>query len=77
MQQLREGQLGAVVVRLRFGADGAYVGADVAAAVGDEDFERAVGAVAARWAFAANPQSSQGCRVPGVYFVPVTFYMRD
>ncbi len=76
-QQTREEQLGAVVVRLRFGAGGAYVGADIAAAVGDEDFERVVGAAAAQWTFAANPQSSEGCRVPSVFFVPVTFFMRE
>jgi hypothetical protein len=70
-----EGQLGAVVVRLRFDDRGAYRGADVAAYVGDQGFAHAAAAAAATWTYTV--EITPACSPAPVLYVPVTFTMGD
>lgn len=74
-QQAREGQLGAVVVRLRFSDQGAYQGASVAASVGDEDLQHNVAAAAATWTYSID--SLEGCKPAAILYVPIVFAMRE
>jgi TonB family protein len=69
--QAQNGQLGAVVLRLRFDETGQYLGADVAASVGDDNFEQRVLATASSWFYAAD--AAPGCKAPAVFYVPITF----
>lgn len=75
VSQSRRGGLGTVVVRLQFGDDGSFRGADIAASVGDERFEREVAEAAATWVYAVDIEN--GCRVLPVRYVPVAFYLRS
>lgn len=70
-----EGQIGAVVVRLRFGEHGEYQGADVAAAVGDEGFARAVSAAAATWTY--RLEMSADCKPSPILYSPTLFFVGD
>ncbi|MBL8552445.1 MAG: hypothetical protein JNJ73_20835 [Hyphomonadaceae bacterium] len=71
--QATEGQIAAVVVALRFDEAGAQIGTEIASAIGDQDFERAVSETAATWTYAA--QVANGCKLLRVYFVPVGFFV--
>jgi TonB family protein len=71
----REGQIGAVVMRMRFDASGAYQDAVLAASVGHEDLERSVVAAAGNWTYITDVNAD--CRVQRVVFMPVTFWMRQ
>lgn len=73
--QAYEGQIGAVVLRLRFGERGEYQGADVAAAVGDEGFARAVSTTAATWTYQVDMSSD--CKPSPIVYAPTIFYMRS
>jgi TonB family protein len=75
--QRREGQLGAVVVRLRFSEAGTMLGADIAASVGHEGFERLVADAIAQWRTSADTSNPPGCRVRPVLYVPVAFSYRQ
>lgn len=70
-QQGREGQLGAVVIGLRFDDQGLYQGADVMATVGDEEFGRSLAATASTWIY--TTAVSEGCRPARLLFVPIAF----
>ena len=69
--RLSEGQLGSVIVRLRFSDTGAYQGAEVAAYVGDESFEHNVAAAVAGWTYSVDV--SPACKPAQVLYAPVTF----
>lgn len=74
-QQAREGQLSAVVLRLRFDEQGRYLGASVAAAVGADDFARNVATAAANATYVT--QRDGGCRVSPIQYQRVTFVFRN
>jgi TonB family protein len=74
-QQLLEGQISAVVLRLRFDEHGSYLGATVAAAVGHEDLERNATAAVATWRYATQMEGS--CRVLPIQYTRVVFAFRD
>ena len=61
--------------RRRFDERGAYQGADVAAAVGDEGFARAVSATAATSTY--RLEMSPDCKPSPIIYVPTLFYMRS
>lgn len=70
----REGQLAGVVIGLRFDEQGTYQGADVLAAVGDEEFTRHMTETISGWAFAT--EASEGCRSTPLRFVAISFSQR-
>lgn len=72
----QRGQIGAVVLRIRFGPDGAHLGTDVAAAVGNTEFEEEVNNAVASWTFAPIANDPEGCGVPSIYYFSVTFGYR-
>ncbi|MGQ0534183.1 MAG: hypothetical protein ACT4OF_16055 [Caulobacteraceae bacterium] len=74
-QPENEGQVGAVVVRLRFSPAGDHLTTDIAAAVGDENFARMVTQSLPEWT--ARMDSNGECFRPVVYFVQIAFAFRQ
>lgn len=70
-----DGQLGAVVVALRFDAAGVYQGLDVLSYAGDEPFMRTVARSASTWVF--KTKSTVGCTPAPVFYMPIAFNIRD